>query len=121
MRYAASINNKDSAIIDPAKVGLTLLWFGGIVDSRGESWYEKYNTIPIGCDSEGTIRLDIRKQVKGAFMTDLVTEINLPFSKWTGNPALQEYELGMAYSNPRYILVHQSTEPGSPRGLGQLP
>lgn len=130
MRDVVRKTNRGSTIIDPAnedisKVGLTLVWYGGIVDfdaySQGESWYDKYNIIPIGCDPEGTINIDIRKQTPGLFVSNLVTEINLPFGKWMGNPAVQEEALNIAYVNPRYVLIYQSTRPGRSLGLGEHP
>lgn len=117
---AAKRANNESTIgdIEPngniSIVGLTLVWDGGHINQYNDgrhyqSWDKKFNIIPIGCNSEGTIRLGIRKVINKRFSTDLATEISLPFSKWIGNSAVQEEALGMAYENPRYVLKHNSS------------
>lgn len=64
------------------------------VTSTHDVWGDVYNTIVIGCNRDGVIR--IRKRWG---------DIKLSLSAWVGNPAIQEEALGRAYRNPRLCLV----------------
>jgi hypothetical protein len=97
----------------PRKIGVMFTWFAGDTDRVQGShtlvtWYSRYNTIPITCDSSGVISLGIRKIDKRFFGDQLSREIILPANIWANDHQVQDQKLEEAFINPRFFLIFHS-------------
>lgn len=101
-------------------VGISLIWceensrYKTVEKERPwvsyDVWKNVYSMITIGCDQTGQITLG-----------NSSGDINLPMSKWLGNPDIQEEALGRAYRNPKRMSVKKDNKIPPPAAPGPPP
>ncbi|MBI2007359.1 MAG: hypothetical protein HYS83_01525 [Candidatus Blackburnbacteria bacterium] len=104
-------NKQDERVYNSAQFGIKLEWGKRIQNVREKGSYRVYNEVHsfiiIRCDHTGLITLE-----------KSWGDIELPRSKWLGNPAIQEEALGKAYGNPKQVSRERDTSsPDSGPGL----